>query len=288
MKGQISREICPQQNEIPLQGHRRGMFFTLSMMLLGSALLTFIFFLAEQSTKSSDTVTYLIEVDRASDKYAEVEDSLARILSQSINISVQNSTVRIQESLPLSAQIPDDFDRFALFEANYSDMNVSMNLTNIASGQFIIQPSGAAVTNAPGVFGITPQNSPASAGTLTSYDVEIAFQPGAFDDAAWLALSNSSGNAMNVHVRIRDESYSVIKDFYNALDKYGSSSINVTRAGATVAVVGFSSPAALRVQCSENIGLKASISFSNPAYVEADGMISVRSSANRTGRARIA
>ena len=271
-----------------MMGHRRGMFFTLSMMLLGSALLSFIFFLSEQSTKSSDTVAYLMEIDRASDKYSEVEDSLARILSQSINISVQNSTVNIQESLPLNAQMYDDLDTFARFEANYSDMNVSMNLTDIKSGRFIIQPSGTVVANSAGNFGVTPQNSAASAGTLKTYDVEIAFQPGSFDDAAWLALSNSSGDTMNVHVRIRDASYAVIKDFYNALDKHGSSSINVTRLGTTVAVIRYSSPAALHVQCSENIGLKASISFSTPAYVDADDTISVKYAANRTGRVRIA
>jgi hypothetical protein len=264
------------------------MFFTLSMMLLGSALLSFIFFLSEQSTKSSDTVTYLIEVDMASDKYSEAEDGLARILSQSINISVQNNTVRINETLPISPDIADDLGRFSQFEANYSAMNVSMNLTNITRGQFIIQPSGTIVANSAGRFEVTPQNTAAGAGTLTAYEVELVFLPGVIDDAAWLAVSNSSGTTMNVHVRVRDASYAVVKDFYQALDKYGSSAINVTKTGATVAMVGFSSPAALSVQCDGNIGLKASISFSNQAYVETDDTISVWSSANRTGRARIA
>ena len=267
---------------------RRGMFFTLSMLLLGSALLSFIFFLSEQSTKSSDTVTYLMEVDRASDKYSEVEDGMARIISPYINISVQNGTVRIVESLPLSANIADDLGRFALFEANYSGMNVSMNTTQIAGGNFIIQPSGTAVANSAGEFEVVPQDSAQGAGTLNSYDVEIVFQPGAIDDAAWLAVSNSSADTMNVHVRVRDASYAVVRDFYSALDKHGSSSLNVTSAGATVAIVGFSSPAALLVQCSGNIGLKASISFSNPAYVETGDTINVEYAANRTGRARIA
>ena len=274
--------------------HRRGMFFTLSMMLLGSALLSLIFFLSEQSTKSSDTVTYLMGVDRASDKYSEAEDSLVRILSPSINISVQNSTVIVRESLPISAQIGQDAGRLALFEANYSDMNVSMNVTGIAGSPFIIQPSGAAVANAEGEFGVTPQNSAESAGTLSAYDLELVFQPGAVDNAAWQAVSNSSGTTMRVHVRARDGSYSVVKDFYAELDKYGTSLLNITKSGATVATVGFASPAALSVQCGGNcsekgiMGLKASISFSNPSYVEANGTISVLSSANRTGRARIA
>jgi len=267
-------------------GHRRGMFFTLSMMLLGSALLSFIFFLSEQSTKSSDTVTYLMEVDRASDKYSEMEDGVARIISQSINISVQNSTVSIRESLPLSGQMMDDLEGFARFEENYSDMNVSMNLTNISKGSFIIQPSGTLVTNSAGGFDVTPKNSADGAGTLTAYDVELVFLPGAIDDASGLA--NSSGDTMDVHVRVRDSSYAVVKDFYASLDKYGSGSLNVTKSGATVALVSFSDPAALSVRCSENIGLKASISFSNPSYVETDDQIGAESSANRTGRIRIA
>lgn len=273
-----------------MKGRRRGMFFTLSMLLLGSALLSLIFFLSEQSTKSSDTVTYLLEVDRASDKYSEAEDGLVRVMSQSINVSVQNGTVIIREALPLSAGLGDDLSRFVQFEANHSDLNVSVNLSaaGMAEGRLTIQPSGAAVSNEAGVFGVTPQNSAESSGTLQSYDVELSFQPGSVDDAAWAAVSNSSVDTMNVHVRVRDVNYVVLKDFYKALDRHGPSSLNVTREGETVAVVGFSSPAALRVTCSGNIGLKASISFSTPAYVEADDTISVRSAANRTGRARIA
>jgi len=268
-----------------MAGVKRGVFFTLSMMLLGSALLSFIFFLSEQSTKSADTVTYLMEIDRASDKYAEVEDSLSRIISPSINISVQNSTVYISESLPLSENIEADLDRFAAFEANYSSVNVSMSLANLKGGYFIIQPSGAVMTNTAGEFGITPTGL---AGAPEAYYLELVFQPGEVDNAAWLSVSNSSADTINVHVRVRDESYARVLDFYQLLDKTGASSLNVTNLGATVALVGFSSPGALAVQCPGNIGLKASISFTEPVHVEADDEISVKSSANRTGRVRIA
>jgi len=267
---------------------RRGIFFTLSMLLLGSALLSLIFFLSQQSTKSSDTVTYLMEVDRASDKYSEAEDGLARIMSQSMNMSVQNGTVRINGSLPLGDGMAGDLDAFARFEAEYSGMNVSMNLTNIKAGRFIIQPSGAAVEASAGAFGITPQDSASSAGTLQAYDVEVIFAPGGFDGAAWQAVSNSSGDTVNAHVRVRDQGYTQVLDFRQALDRRGASLLNITKSGAAVATVGFSSPAALSVQFSGNIGLKASISFSNPSYVEADDTIRVEYAANRTGRVRIA
>ena len=71
-----------------------------------------------------------------------------------------------------------------------------------------------------------------SAGTIAAYYVELVFQPGEVDNATWVVVSNSSGNTMNVHVRVREESY-VVRDFYQSLDKYGTSSLNVTKSGAT-------------------------------------------------------
>lgn len=267
---------------------KRGMLFTVASMLLGISLLSFAFFLSQQSASSARTVAWLADVDRAIDTYSSIEDSLARVISPSINISVRNSTVYINESLPLGAQMQADLDRFAQFEAERSELNVSMNLTNLKAGSFVIRPAEALVGNSPGFFNITPVNSPESSGTVVGYDVEIIFPPGGVDSIAWLALSNSSGDTVAAHVRARDMGYATVMDAFVALDRDGTSVLNVTKEGATVALVRFSSPAALSVQHSGNVGLKTSIAFTNPAHVEADDSIGVQSFANRTGRVRIA
>lgn len=272
----------------PVAKSSRGIFFTLSMMLLGISILSFAYFLSEQSAKSSRTAAWLESAGRTSGAYASIEDSLARIISPSINISVQNNTALIVESLPLGSQMGQDLDRFAQFESAYSDLNVSMDVSGLKDGLFFIQPSGAVVLNSPGVFQVTPQDSNESSGSLSGYDVELVFPAGGLDDAAWLGVSNSSGNLETVHVRARDAGWGVVLDFYNSVDKYATSALNITNGGATVAVVQFTSPSALVVQYASNMTLKTSAAFTNPVYVESADTISVLSAVNRTGRPRFA
>lgn len=267
---------------------KRGMLFTLSVMLLSISLLTFASALSQQSAKSKATAAVLAEVDRAGGAYENVEHALEQVISPSINISVRNSTVYINESLPLSSQIATDLDRFAQFQSLYADQNITMSLADLKGGYFVIRPGEVIVTNAPGEFFITPQNSPESSGTLDSYHVEMVYPVGQVDAAQWASVSNGSASRMSVSVRVRDANYVVLLDFEQQLDRHGTSVLNVSNGGSQVALVQFSSPAALYVQAAGNIGLKTSVGFTNPVGVETNDVLEVRSAANKTGNIRIA
>ncbi len=269
-------------------GKRRGVLFTVSMLLLSMSLLSFATYLAEQAAKSGQTSISLLEIDRAADTYADVESELARILSTSIGISVDNSTVLLNETLPIRAGTDADFDRFELFERNFSDLNISMNLTNLKAGSLLVQPGGIAITHSQAGLNITPKNSQGSAGSVRSYDINMTFQPMGADSAAWDVLSNSSPSQTVVHIRVQDAIYSFNFDTYQSVDKYGDSRLNITQGGALVGFVQFTSPSAVQVYYASNIGLKASIGLSTRAYVEANDTISVISASNRTGNVRIA
>ncbi|MEM2138247.1 MAG: hypothetical protein QW568_04120 [Candidatus Anstonellaceae archaeon] len=268
---------------------KRGILFTLSAMLLGISLLAFASAISQQSAKAKAAASMLAEVDRTTGTYSNMEDVLEKILSPAINISVQNSTVWINESLPLSPQVSTNLDRFSRFESLYSDQNITMELANLKGGYFVIRPGEVSVTNAPGEFFITPQNSPDSSDTVNSYYVELVVPAGGADSAAWQLLSNSSGSRMAVRVVVRDEDYAFYSDAGSILlDRHGTSVLNVSNAGSQVALVTFSSPAALHVEAPGNIGLKTSVGFTNPVRVEANDVLTVLGAANRTGYVRIA
>lgn len=269
-------------------GKRRGVLFTVSMLLLSMSLLSFASYLAEQAAKSTQTSISLLEIDRTSDTYADLETELARILSTSIGISVDNSTVLLNETLPVRAGTDADFDRFAQFERNFSDLNISMNLTNLKAGSLLVQPGEIAITHSQTGLNITPKNSQDSAGSVGSYDINITFQSMGADGAAWDALSNSSQSQTAVHIRVQDAIYSFNFDTYQNVDKYGASRLNITQGGALVGYVQFAPPSAVQVYYASNIGLKASIGLSTRAYVEANDTISVTSASSRTGNVRIA
>ncbi len=269
---------------------KKGVLFTVSVMLLSISILTLVIFLSEQSSKGKQSAVQLSDIDEVSSKYSGIEDQLERIISTSINISVDNSTVFIEERLPVSQQIAIDIERFAWFEYNYSEENVSMNLSNLKNASFLIQPNRIEIMHESANFYIVPEGGNSSAGSVQTYEVNLTFASERIDAAAWQTLSNASNGsgAVVVHVRIQDESYAVNLDFYETLDKYSTSLLNITKEGSLVGYVRFYSPAALQVQHPENIGLKASVGLSNPVYVEANDTLTISSFANKTGRIRIA
>lgn len=270
-------------------GKKRGVLFTVSMLLLSVSLLSFATNLAEQAAKSRSTSISLLEIDRTADTYADVESELARILSTSVGVSVENSTVFLNETLPIRAGTDADFDRFAQFEQNFSDLNISMNLTSLKAGSLLVQPGDIAIAHSQTEFNITPIDSQESAGSVRSYDINITYQPMGADSAVWETISGSDPSNTSVHIRVVDASYSFIFDSGTiTMDKYGTSRLNITQGGALVGFVQFAPPSAVQVYYASNIGLKASIGLSTPVYVEANDTITVSSASNRTGRVRIA
>ena len=274
-----------------IAGKKRGVLFTVSVLLLAISLVSLAIILSGQSAKSKRTVVGIMDIDRVSDQYSNMEGQLSKILSSRINVSSKGNEITFNESLPLPSQLAQDLDRFAAFESEYSDLNMSMELAELENATFMIMPNGIEVAHETGAFYIRPSDTPESAGAVQHYDLNITYPAASVDNAVWQSISyssNGSADAVWVHVRVRDASFAFMNDFYATLDKYSNSYLNITQGGVQVGFVQFSSPAAAQVNYSGNIGLKASIGLANQAHVEANDTISVLASANRTGRVRIA
>jgi hypothetical protein len=286
--GQVSR---PQPAEPPGRAEKRGMFMTISVLMLGMIILSLVFFLSQQLITSNASAAESGDIDRTAGTYANMEDEVSRIVSFYINASANGGNVTIEEPVPFPDRMSAALDAFSQFEANYAEQNVSINLTNTEKGDFIIRPGEIAVINAPGSFTVIPQNSTESSGSLQSYYVELTFPAGSIKSANWGPVSNASADLVPVHVQAHDPNYAVVLDIYSNVDRYGTSVLNLTDAlsnGTQVALVRFSFPAALQVQTGSAIGLKTIVGFNNSVTLETDDTISVRSTVNKTGRVRIA
>ncbi|MCX6774309.1 MAG: hypothetical protein NTY68_04935 [Candidatus Micrarchaeota archaeon] len=270
---------------------KRGMFMTVSVLMLGMIILSLVFLLSEQIIASKVSAAQFGEIDRTTWTYTSIEDGVSRIVSFYINASTQNGSVTIEQPLPFPRRMADKLEAFSQFENSYAEQNVSMNLTNTEKGNFIIQPSGIAVLNAPGSFAITPQNSTESHESLQSYFIDLTFPEGRVREANWTIISNSSNDLVAVHVRAHDPNYAVVLDTYSNVDRHGTSVLsiidnlnNITQ----VALIQFHSPAALQIQTGTAIGLKTIVGFNNLVTLETNDTISVQSTVNKTGRVRIA
>jgi hypothetical protein len=277
--------------ESPASAGKRGMFMTISVLMLGMVILSLVFFLSQQTIASKVSAAGFGDIDRTAGTYANIEDEVSRIVSFYVNASAQNGTVTIEEALPFpGARMSAALDTFSQFETGYADQNVSINLTNTKGGNFIIRPGEIVVTSTPGNFTIAPQNSTESSGSLQSYYVELTFPAGSIKSANWSLMSNSSADLVPVHVQAHDPNYAVALDIYGNVDRYGTSVLNLADApinGTQVALVRFYSPAALQVQGGSAMGLKTIVGFNNSVTLETNDTISVWSTANKTGLVRI-
>ena len=283
---------------------KRGVMFALSAMLLCIALLSFAFYLSQESAKAKQTVAGILEIDRASNTYSNAEAGLRDILSNAANFSVQcngpqNCSLLISESLPISPQAAIGMERFAQFESGHSDLNITMNLTNLENASFIIQPGNTRITNAEGDFHIIPA-TPEGAQGILSYGINLTFPMERLGENAavsWQA-QNASGNASNITLRIlvqneghspaNESDYSFAKNFLISIGRQSEGTLNITDQGEPIGYVRFTPDASVQVHYAGNMGLKASIEFSHPIYVEANDTITIISAVNKSGKIRIA
>lgn len=269
---------------------RRGMFMTISILMLGMIVLSLVVFLSEEVTASKVSAAEFNKIDRTSGTYSNIEDEISRIVSFYINVSAGNKTVTVEEPLPFPSKMTDALEAFSQFERAYSEQNISMNLTNTKKGNFIITPGHIDMKSSPGSFMVSPHNSTESAGSVESYYVELAFGAGEVKSATWNILSNSSGDLVHVHVMAHDPNYAAIIETYGDVDRHGTSELSINSGsgnGTQVGLVRFSSPAGLEIQGGSAIGLKTIVGFYNLVEIETNDTISIVSAVNKTGKVRI-
>ena len=261
-----------------------------SALLLSIGLLWLALPLSGEPAKSGRTAAALADIDRCAGTYANIQHELAHISALSINLSVSNGSVLVEERLPVSAARAGELENFAQFERLYSDLNVSVNASELEAGTFRVMPGNTLVTHNGNYFRITPEDSADGAGAVSSYNITLTFPVAAIDSAQWQQLSapGNGSDSVAVHVHIQDASYATYLDFEASLDKHAVSVLNITQGGALAGYVRFGPPAALEIYSDGNVDLKALTVFNNPVYVETNDSISVRSLANKTGRIRVA
>lgn len=261
---------------------KKGVLFSLLTLLLAILLLSLASFLSQESWKAKRSASQIAKVDRAVDAFSNIEDNLREIAALRANITAQNSTLLIEERLP-SRSAEQHIQRYKAFAENYSDLQVSVGTGSISAGGYIVQPSGALISHPAGSLLLDPS------GAVSWYDIELLFDSADADFAFWSEISQFEGaEALPVSIRVRDTRYAFIMDFHETLNRTGISVFNVTKSGATVATLRFSPDSALEASSSQDMGLKASIGFPSPIYVETDDVISVVSDVNKTARIRIA
>jgi hypothetical protein len=158
---------------------------------------------------------------------------------------------------------------------------------SLEARNFTILPANASLSHFANGMQVVP-NAEGSTDGITTYYVEMVFPSATLDGAFWTELPPAGDDPLPVVIRVRDVRYAFLMDFSENVSRNSTSRLNVTLAGATVATVAFSDPSSLSAWSSQDMGLKASIGFAQPSFVQANDVISVVSATNRTGMVRVA
>jgi hypothetical protein len=267
------------------EGGKRGLMFSFAALLLCICIVLFASVTAQWSLWDRQASSKLIDIDRTNDIYSNAEDGLVGISALSTNISSDGNLVRVFASLP-AQDMSEYLRRFAQFESNFSDFNTTAETSGIGARRFYIMPSGMLVWHQNDRLTATFPSG--GSGEPASYYVEAIFDSDGLDAAAWSQLSeDDAAGGLPVHVRVRNERYSVLYDFQESLNRSAASSLNITLSGLTVATISFFPQSGLEVYSPEGMDLKASIGFSTPVYIETNDTLSVVSIVNKTGRIRV-
>jgi hypothetical protein len=268
----------------------RGILFTFSALLLGGLLLSLATMLSQQSALGKESAVRLLELDGASDAFVNTQSQLAYIIGENAQFGLDNATLEMNQTLPWRANTLADLGRFANFTMGHSDYNSSVDLSGFGNGNFFIRPGNSLISENPGEFAITPENSENGSGGITAYEVDVEYPPGAYASTQWsyTSVSASPPDTMDVRVHVHDSSYAANDDKSFTILKSDANTMNIMDADNNlVGSVNFSPNASLRVGYNGTITLKTSINFTHQVYVEANITVAVNGSMNRTALARV-
>ncbi len=273
----------------PGAGVKKGIFFALSALLLASVLIALASGIADVTSRARRTATSIMDIDFASRAHADAQSQAIKIMSSWSNVTCQNSTIAISESLPIGVTFASDLANMEEFYGEYLNANVSANLTGLANGSYMIAPQGMEISHT-GTTVLFQNNASAQGDQVMSYNITLTFPAGMADSADWAALSNASSNAtgINVTVKVMDASYTLYKTITGFVERGAESRINITQGGATVGYVRFFSPSSCEIYHSNAVNLKAMIEMASPVYAQThENITSSAGRATKSSPARI-
>ncbi|MFA5105980.1 MAG: hypothetical protein WC506_03400 [Candidatus Micrarchaeia archaeon] len=248
---------------------RKGIFFALSALLLASVLIALASGVSDVSSRTRRTATALLDTDFAANAHADAQAQVAKIMSEWANVTCENNSVSISESLPIKAGFGSDLQTLSEFYSQYARANVTVNMTTLAQGSYVIEPQGLEVSHTPELVDFR-NPGPGEGGLVRSINMTLLFPAGAIDSAEWDQLSSAApGTGMNVSVRVMDASYTVYRTFTAEVQRDATSEINISQGGVEVAHVRFYDPSSCQIYHTNMLNLKAMIEMSNPVYVQA-------------------
>lgn len=246
---------------------RKGMFFTISVVLLSTAFLYLLASVSLYSNSLKATAASLIELERLNVHTDDVAHQIKSILlSGGLDITItrpEHVLVTFEEHVPPAGNYYVDLTNFRDFAETQSPFNTSINITEARIPKLYINPYNITASHHIGEMMFTPEDTD-SADNVISYNISIIIG----EEILWMnwtnitEVSDSDPDALFFHLGLQGTNGAVSTNKY--LDKYNSTELRLLDSkNRTKFVIQIDSPAALTVHYNMEAYLKTEIYLNN-------------------------
>lgn len=247
-------------------GMKRGVLFTVSLMLIASSFLYLIAAASLYSTSARTTATELAAIERLNAHSDGISHNLESILfSEAVNATITSGpgnagTLTFTENLPFGTTYYLDLQRFRDFAEGNPEFNTIIDLDEARIPKLYVSPQGITMDHPASKVVFTAQDSPVSAGSITAYDLQV-FTTDPTLNPVWInesTVSPSSPNAVHFHLAMQGANGTVYTEKF--LDKYEYSEVKFLDAeNASIMVFQLFPPASLTINYKNEFFLKTII-----------------------------
>jgi hypothetical protein len=253
-------------------GMKKGIVFTVSILLLASAFLYLLSSISMYSDALRDANTNIIQLEKVNMQFDTESYGMGKLLREVMaNVSWEGANVSFtgNYSSAGNGEYYAAVERFGQFTEAFGLVDSSINLSEARRPLMHMDPQNITIGHLPGKVGFYPEDSNGSAGEVHSYTILIRAgvpTPG----ITWGDYSEMEGpgdDAVYVHIGFEGNNGTVSDGKY--LYKYNESEIMlVDRNNQSIVGIRLGSPAELEISYSADIYLKTIIELDTQGEVE--------------------
>ena len=189
-------------------GTKKGIFMSLSIFLMFSALLLLAYNISVANTRNNEAFTARAAMDRMNTQFDGVMYSLSQLPNASLNYSANGASFVFLATVPATFMNSSsgDFLTFNAFMANFSYTNTSVNISDSLPGSISIYPQNMTVNQTSNTsFSFQPQDNN-SGKSVSNYTIDMVIDSTPAPTIAWNPLNSvlaSSSDALYVSATAR-------------------------------------------------------------------------------------
>jgi hypothetical protein len=188
----------------------RGIFMSLSVFLMFSALLLLVYNLSVANTRNGEAFTAQAALDRVATQYEAVVSGLSQLPNSTLNYSLNGTSSFILfqtvPATPLINSSSNDFLAFDSFMENYAYTNTSINLSSSLPNPVSIYPQNITLIQTGNTsFAFQPQDN-GSGKSISNYTINMVIDGYPAPTISWNPLNSvlaSSTDALYVNATAR-------------------------------------------------------------------------------------